>query len=350
MLFTSDNWAGVHPAIMNAIAEANDGSVPAYGNDALSRRVTSRFEEIFEHECHVFFASTGGAANGLALSQLVPPYGGTFCHEVSHVQMDECGTPEFYSGGAKLLTLPGRDAKLTAAAVEEGMRFYTPPMTHHVLPKAVSLTQVTEAGTVYTPDEIGAIGEVAKRHNLKVHMDGARFSNAIATLGCAPADVTWRAGVDVLCFGATKNGALCAEAVVFFDKAHTEEFAWRHKRAGHVWSKARFMAAQWEAFLSNDLWLDLAGNANAMAARLGDRLGALPGITIAHPVQANEVFLTFPDGVAQQLLDQGAQFYDWVYPGDEWNGQLKRLVTNYVTSEQEVDKFIDLVGRTIGNS
>lgn len=348
MLFTSDNWSGVHPKIMEAMAAANDGSAPAYGNDALTKRVKALFSDIFERECFVYFASTGGAANGLAISQLVPPYGATFCHDISHVQMDEVGTPEFYAGGAKLLTLPGTDAKLTAEAVDQGMNFYLPPMTHHVLPKAVSLTQVTEAGTAYTPEEVGAIGEVAKRHGLKMHMDGARFSNAIATIGCAPADVTWRAGVDVLCFGATKNGAMCAEAVVFFDEAHTHEFAWRHKRAGHVWSKARFMAAQWEAFLSGGLWLELAGHANAMATRLADGLRDIDGLTIAHPVGANEVFVQFPAGLAETLLAEGAQFYDWVYPGDTWGGTLKRLVTNYETKVEDVDALIAMAKKAAG--
>ena len=348
MLFTSDNWAGVHPAIMAALNRVNDGSVPAYGNDALTAEVQAQFSDLFERDCHVWFASTGGAANGLALSQLVPPYGAIFCHEVAHVQMDECAAPEFYTGGAKLLTLSdngpdtglGAAAKITPAALAEAMRFYTPPQTHHVKPWVLSLTQGTEAGTLYSVGEVEALGEAAKHHGLKVHMDGARFSNAIAKLGCAPADVTWRAGVDVLCFGATKNGALAAEAVVFFNKEDVADFAWRHKRSGHVWSKGRFMAAQWQAFLHDDLWLTLANHANAMATSLSEGLNEIKGCDVVYPTDINEIFVTFPDGIAEKLLAEGAQFYDWVYPGDQWQGQLKRLVTSYVTRQEEVDMFL----------
>ncbi len=340
MLFTSDNWAGVHPTIMDALNKANSGAMPAYGGDQLTKRVGDRFSELFEHECSVFFVTTGGAANSLALSQFVPPYGGIFCHEISHIQMDEVGTPEMYTGGAKLLTLAGDDGKLTVAALEQALGFYFPETTHHVKPKAVSLTQGTEAGTVYTVADVTALTNVAKQYDLKVHMDGARFSNAVAHLGCAPADITWRAGVDVLSFGATKNGALAAEAIVFFEPAQTKDFAWRHKRSGHVWSKNRFMAAQWDAFLADDLWLKLAGDANAMATRLANGLSQIDGCEVAYVTQINEIFATFPHGVAEALLGSGAQFYDWVYPGDKWQGRLKRFVTSYITTPQEVDMFL----------
>ncbi len=314
--------------------------MPAYGNDELTKSVQDLFSHIFETECTVFFATTGSAANGLALSQLVPPYGATFCHEFSHVQMDEVGTPEFYTGGAKLLTLPGEQGKLTPEALSQGLKFYFPEMTHHVKPKALSITQGTEAGTVYTCEEIMALTEIAKEFGLKTHMDGARLTNALVHLGCSPAEMTWKAGVDVLCFGATKNGALAAEAIVFFDAADTEDFAWRHKRSGHVWSKNRFMAAQWQAFLKDGLWLKLAGQANAMASRLAEGLRAIEGCEVVYPTQINEVFVTFPAGMAEGLLEKGASFYDWVYPGDRWNGRLKRLVTSYVTTTEEVDAFL----------
>jgi threonine aldolase len=241
-----------------------------------------------------------------------------------------------------LLTLSGDGAKIAPAALEEVMRVYTPVQTHHIKPCALSLTQATESGCVYSVAEVQALGAAAKSHGLKIHMDGARFSNAVAALGCTPAQITWRAGVDVLCFGATKNGALAAEAVVFFNPADTEGFAFRHKRSGHVWSKGRFMAAQWSAFLADGLWLDLAGHANAMAARLSQGLRQA-GCQIVHETEINEVFVVFPDGVAQKLQTAGAQFYDWVYPGDKWDGRLKRLVTNYVTTEEEVDRFLLLL-------
>ncbi len=342
MLFTSDNWAGVHPKIMDALVAANGAPAPAYGGDDWTASVRAQFCELFETDCEVFFASTGGAANGLALAQIVPPFGATFCHEASHIQMDECGLPEFYTGGAKLLTLAGEAAKINPAALDEAMRGYAPAQPHHVKPWALSLTQATESGCVYTVAQVEALGMAAKKHHLKVHMDGARFANAVAALGCTPAEITWRAGVDVLCFGATKNGALAAEAVVFFNPADTENFAWRHKRSGHVWSKARFIAAQWSAFLADGLWLDLAGHANAMAARLSKGLRQA-GCDVVYEAEINEVFVVFPEGVAEKLQAAGAQFYDWVYPGDQWDGRLKRLVTSYATSEEDVDAFLALL-------
>lgn len=344
MLFTSDNWAGVHPAVMEALVAANAGAVPAYGADGLSEQVRAQFSELFETDCQVFFVTTGGAANGLALSRLVPPYGATFCHEASHIQMDEVGLPEFYCGGAKLLTLAGAGAKITPSALQEAMRVYTPPTSHHVRPKALSLTQGTEAGTLYTVAELKALSASARSYGMKVHMDGARFANAVARLECSPAELTWRAGVDVLSFGATKNGALAAEAVVFFDEALTEDFAWAHKRSGHVWSKGRFMAAQWQAYLHENLWLELASHANAMAQRLAtgllEALEETPGVEIVWPTEINEVFITLPDGLTRSLREAGAQFYDWVYPGDLWQGKVKRFVTSYATTQAEVDEFV----------
>ncbi len=347
MLFTSDNWAGVHPKIMDALVAANSGNMPAYGGDDLTKKVQAQFNELFERECAVFFVTTGGSANGLALSQYVPPFGATFCHEHAHVHMDEVGTPELFSGGAKLLTIRGDDAKITPEALEREAAFYFPSMNHHVKPKALSITQGTEAGTVYSVDEVTALCCAAKKFGLKVHMDGARFSNAVAHLGCSPADITWRAGIDVLSFGATKNGAMVAEAVVFFNPADAEDFAWRQKRVGHVWSKGRFLAAQWQAFFEDDLWLQLASKSNAAATALAQGLREIDGCEVVYPTQINEVFAIFPEGVDQALLEAGAIFYDWIYPGDPWEGRLKRLVTSYVTELEEVERFLDKVREEI---
>ena len=345
MIFTSDNWAGVHPKVFAAMEAANKGLQAAYGADETSAKAEALFDEIFERKVKVFFVTTGGAANGLALSALVPPFGAVLCHEVSHVQMDEAGLPELYTGGAKLLPMAGAGGKMTVAAIDEVMRVYGTPMVHHVQPRALSLTQATEYGTAYTADEIGALAEAARGHGLRVHMDGARFSNAVARLGCKPADITWRAGVDVLSFGATKNGAMAAEAVVFFDETLAHEFEWRQKRAGHLWSKARFLAAQWVGFLQDDLWLDLARMANGQARKLADGLKALPSVTIEQDVDINEVFVAMDDALATHLRAAGGAFYDWVYPGDLWQGRLRRLVTSYATRDKEIEDFIAVASK-----
>src|ERR1700733_9004355 len=240
MNFASDNVTGVAPEILAAIVAANDGAVASYGDDPITGRVASRLAEIFEHEVAVFPVATGTAANALALAALTPPWGAVFCHEVSHIAVDEANAPEFYSGGAKLATLPGADGKLSAETIAKllpgGLG-----VVHHAQPAVVSLTQATECGTAYRPAEIAAIAEIAHHHGLAVHMDGARFANALVQLGCTPAEMTWRAGIDALSFGATKNGALAAEAIVFFDKAKAESLPFRRKRAGHLFSKMRFL-------------------------------------------------------------------------------------------------------------
>lgn len=339
MLFTSDNWAGVHPQIMDAMVAANDGSVPAYGADEITARAIGQFTELFGQEVGVAFVATGSAANSLALATMVPPFGGIFCHEHGHVHIDECAAPEFFTGGAKVLTLAGEGGKLTSAAVEEGMRIYTPPMTHRILPKALSLTQGTEAGTVYTAEEIGALVRTAKAHGLYVHMDGARFANACGHLGASPRELVTDTGVDILTLGGTKNGCMVAEAIIVLNNELGETLPWRQKRAGQGFSKNRFLAAQWSAYFKDDLWLKLAGHANAMAKRLGEGLTAA-GFPPQYPVEINEVFVILPDDLVADLKEKGAAFYDWVQPGDPFGGKLRRLVTSYMTTEDEVEAFI----------
>ena len=267
MLFGSDNWAGAADEVMAALQRANAGLAPAYGGDALTRAVEQRFAEVFDHEVAVFFVATGGAANGLALSALTPPWGMVLCHEESHIQMDECAGPEFFTGGAKLLPMPGHAAKLDADTVGRTLAGMPARPPHGAPARVLSLTQATECGTVYAPGEVAALGALAREHGLRVHVDGARFANAVAALGCHPADLSWRAGVDVLCFGGSKNGALAAEAVVFFDPSLAHDFAHRRKRSGHLWSKQRFLRAQFEALFDDGLWLRLATHANTMARR-----------------------------------------------------------------------------------
>ncbi len=345
MNFASDNWAGAAQPIMDAVMRANDGAAPAYGGDELTKRVEEKFSTLFERDVAVFFVPTGGAANALAISVLAPPYGMVLCHEESHIQMDECGAVEFYTGGAKLLPIKGRGAKLTPESVTKALGGFPERPPHGAPAKVLSITQATECGAVYTPAEVAAVCEAARNAGLKNHMDGARFANAIATLECSPADVTWRAGVDVLSFGGTKNGCLMAEAVIFFNKAQAEDFIFRRKRGGHLLSKMRFIAAQFDAYLEDGLWLSLAANANAMARRLSNGIAEIPGCKIWYPTQINEVFASFPGDVAEKLRAAGGVFYPWITPGDPADGAMQRLICSYATTHKQVDEFLDAVKR-----
>ncbi len=334
MNFGSDNVAGIAPEILAAIAAANVGTAPSYGDDAITRRLAAAVAALFEHEVSVFPVATGTAANALALATLTPVWGAIYCHEASHVQTDECGAPEFFAGGAKLVALPGADAKLTPAAIEAALT--ERGVVHHVQPAAISISQTTEAGTLYRPAEIVALAALARRHGLALHMDGARFANAVAALGCSPAELTWRAGVDVLSLGATKNGALAAEAVVFFDAAKAEGFAYRRKRGGHLVSKMRFLSAQLEAYFADGLWLRHAAHANRMAALLAAGLAALPGARLRHPAEANEVFVELPERTIVALGAAGFGFYRWGGAGSA----CLRLVTAFDTRQSDVEAFI----------
>jgi threonine aldolase len=334
MDFSSDNAAGASAEIIAAIAAANSGSAAAYGADAITARLGEQFARLFDHEVAVFPVATGTAANALALAALTPPWGIVYCHEEAHVAIDECGAPEFFTGGAKLLPLPGEHAKLTPDAI--AARLTERGFVHHAQPAAISISQSTEAGTLYRPGEIAALGAFARRERLALHMDGARFGNAVAALGCAPADITWRAGVDVLSFGATKNGALAAEAVIFFDPAKAAEFGYRRKRGGHLLSKMRFLSAQLEAYLAGGLWLANARHANAMASRLAAGLAHLPRARLRHPTEANEVFVELPDAAIRALAAEGFKFYRW--GGAE--ALCLRLVASFATTADEVDSFL----------
>ncbi|MCW2236470.1 threonine aldolase family protein [Azospirillum canadense] len=333
--FRSDNVAGAAPEVVNALAAASVGSADPYGNDPWSDNVTRRLSEIFETEVAVFPVATGTAANALALSALVPPYGAVYCHDESHINTDECGAPENFTDGAKLVPLAGKGGKLDSDALTTALGKAGIGVVHRVQPAALSLTQATEAGTVYRPEEVAALVDVAHGHGMAVHMDGARFANAIARLGCAPADVTWKVGVDVLALGGTKGGCLAAEAVVFFNPALAEDFGFLRKRAGHLVSKGRFLSAQLDAWLADDLWLRLARHANAMAERLSQGLAALPGAELAFPVEANEIFVRLPAAVADGLEAAGYRFY-------RWDGTLLRLVTAFDTPQAAVDGFLKI--------
>ena len=266
--FASDNYAGICPEALQALLDANQGHAPAYGDDEWTLRVSDRLRELFETDCDVYFAFNGTAANSLALASLCQSYHSVICSELAHVDTDECGGPEFFSNGSKLLTAKGEHGKITPETMLEVIQRRSD--IHYPKPRVVTLTQATEVGTVYQVSEIAAIADRAHQHGLRVHMDGARFANAVASLNVAPADITWRVGVDVLCFGGTKMGLPIGEAIVFFDRALAEDFAWRCKQAGQLASKMRFLSAPWLGILENDAWLRHAGHANAMARRLAD--------------------------------------------------------------------------------
>ena len=334
MIFTSDNVAGAAPEILSALVEAaREGPMASYGADPVTARLKERVADLFEAEVEVFPVATGTAANALALSCLTPPFGSVYCHVDAHVNTDECGAPELQTGGAKLVGLPGAHGRIEPETLEDALAAAPFGFVHAVQPSALSLSQATEAGTVYAPDEVEQLSAIARRRGMTVHMDGARFANALVRLGCTPAEVTWKAGVDVLSLGATKNGALAAEAVVFFDKALARDFGYRRKRGGHLFSKMRFLSAQLDAWLKDGLWLRLANNANAMADRLAEGLSGLPGAELENPVEANEVFVSLPEPVTEGLLARGYQFY-------RWDGPVVRLVTSYETKPGDVDALL----------
>jgi threonine aldolase len=350
MNFASDNTAGMAPEILDAVVAANAGFTLGYGNDDLTRAVECRLGEIFEREAAVFLVPTGTAANALALAHVSPPWGAVFTHNESHVMTDECGAPEFLGGGLKLVGLPGFGCKLSPATLAEALAQYSGHAPHQVIPAALSITQASEAGTIYRPDEIAELAQLAHARGMKVHMDGARIANALARLNASAAEATWKAGVDVLSFGATKGGALAAEAVVFFDQAGAAHMGERRKRAGHLLSKHRFLAAQFQAFLADDCWLRLARHANAMADRLAAGLAA-HGFAPIWPVEANLVFVLIPGAVEAHLRAAGARYYvrasASLPPGAAIGADqaLVRLVTSFATRAEEVDQFVALAAK-----
>jgi threonine aldolase len=331
--FASDNNAGICPEVLAALAEANQDHAPGYGDDPWTRRAERLFQDIFETSCEVFFVFNGTAANCLALWSACESFHGVICHRHAHIETDECGAPGFFMHGVTLLPAETPDGKLTPATVAEAFKqrhdFHAPQ------PRALSLTQATELGTVYSAGELGALTELARELKLTVHVDGARFANAVAGLGASPADLTWRAGVDVLCLGGTKNGAAGGEAVVFFDAALAENFRRRCKQSGQLASKMRFLSAQWIGLLENGAWLRHAQQANDTAAYLARELEGLSGVRIAYPREANAVFVHLPDAAAAAVAARGWRFYNDVGPGGA-----ARLMCSWDSTAGDVDAFI----------
>ena len=330
--FASDNTAAICPEAWAALAEANLNEAPSYGEDRWTARVCDRLRELFETDCDVYFVFNGTAANALALAQLCQSFHSVICHQYSHIQTDECGAPEFFTKGSKLLLVGGAGGKIDIARAEAMIARHADLHSHK--PGAISIAQATEFGTVYTRDEVAALADFADAHNMFLHMDGARFANAIASLGCAPKTITWEVGVDVLCFGGTKNGTAAGELVIFFRKELSREFDYRVKQAGQLGSKMRFLAAPWLGLLTDDVWLRNARHANRAARRLAERLGNESNIEIVFPVDANAVFVRMNEQLAGHLQSRGWRFYQFVEP------DIYRLMCSWSTTEAAISDFM----------
>lgn len=342
MFFASDNTSGAPPEVMQALLRANEGFARSYGGDDIMARVTAQVRALFDApEASVHLVATGTAANALALATLTDPWGAVFCHRHAHIAEDECGAPEFYTNGAKLVLIDGAHGRITPDALTEALATTGASGVHGVQRGCLSLTNVTEAGTVYTPAEIAALTAIAKSHGLPCHLDGARFANALVATGASPADMTWRAGIDVLSFGGTKNGLLGVEAVVLFDPAKSWELELRRKRGGHLFSKHRFLSVQMEAYLTDGLWMRLAAQANAMGQRLAQGIAGLNHAALTHPSQANMIFANWEPGGHARLQAAGAVYYDLRPLPD--GRETARMVASWNTTEDHVDRFLGLL-------
>ena len=337
--FASDNVAGACPEVLDALMKANEGDSAPYGNDDYSKVLQEKFSEIFEKEVIVYPTASGTAANALALSTMTPVFGNIYCHKLAHINTDECGAPEFYTGGAKLIPLTGINGKITPEELEKNIS--GTGIVHHTQPSSVSITQVCETGEVYELDEIKKIADVAHKHKLNMHMDGARFANALVALNCTPAEMTWKSGIDVLSFGATKNGCIAAEAIIFFKPELVGNISFLMKRAGHLLSKMRFISAQLDAYISNDVWLKNAKQANEMGKKLSDGLVKHNSIKLAYPTQANEVFAKFPREMIEHLNSLGYKMNE-----DELDGQAVRLVAAWNTQNSDVESFLESINQS----
>ena len=344
MIFASDNWSGAHPAVNAALARHSEGMASAYGSSDLDKAVEKRFDEIFEREVAVFFVGTGTAANSLALASVNRPGGVVLCHREAHIVEDECGAPEFFTHGARMAPVDGPNGLIDPANLKREIARFKPGHVHAGQPMAVSISQPGEAGTLYSADEIETIAQIAHERGLTLHMDGARFANGLVATGLSPAEMTWKRGVDILSFGATKNGCWCAEAIVVFDPQKASQFPYIRKRGAQLFSKTRFVAAQFMAYFEAGLWLDMAGHSNRMADRLRAALSASNAAREAWPTQSNEVFAILPRDLDTRMRAEGAIFYEWTPPHSmpdlvAEGETLVRLVTSWSTQEEDVERF-----------
>ncbi len=333
----SDNVAGASPEIIVALGRVNAGTASPYGNDDETRRLERMLEAVFEHSCEVLPVASGTAANALSLAAMAHAHEAIACTDCAHVTTSECGAPEFYTGGAKLVPVRTAGGRMDPADLRSVIEDARGHGVHQSQIAGVTLTQATEWGTVYAPDQVRAISAVARDYGLPVHMDGARFANALLTLGVSPAEATWRAGVDVLSFGATKNGALAAEAIVVFSSPLARTLGARRKQSGQLWSKARFLSAQLVAYLEDDLWLRNAAAANEAARRIGDGLGAIDGVSLLHPIEANEIFARMPHRLADRLEAEGIGFYRW---SSDAEAVVIRMVASFATTAADADAVL----------
>ncbi len=348
MNFASDNCSGAHPLVMDAIVRANTGYMPSYGEDPIMDIVRQQVRDLFEApNAAVYLVATGSTSNSLALATVVKPWSAIYSHRHAHIQSDECGAPEFFTGGARLVGIDGAGGKISAMELEDAISSTPKGDVHSYQRGAISITNTTEAGTVYSCDEVAAIGAVAQQYKLPLHMDGARFANALVSEGCSAAEMTWKSGVDVLSFGGTKNGLMGVEAVVLFDPELAWEFELRRKRAGHLLSKHRFLSAQMQAYLTDDLWLDLANTANNRAAQLSSGLLGIEGANLSHPVQANMVFMEVSRAKHRRAIAAGAAYslapFSSSLEGDDAEILSSRLVCSWSTTEAAVDQFLGLI-------
>ncbi len=339
--FASDNYAGICPEAFAAMAEANQGHEVSYGDDSWTAKAANLIRDVFETNCEVFFVFNGTSANSLSLASLCQSYHSILCHEQAHVETSECGAPEFFANGTKVLLLPGADGKVDPKAIEHAVKQRTD--IHFPKPHVLSLTQATELGTVYSLGELREVTDVARRCHLRVQMDGARFANAVVALGVTPKELTWEVGVDVLCFGGSKNGIALGEAVVFFNPELAREFDYRCKQGGQLASKMRFLSAPWVGMLQDGAWLRYAKHSNAMARRLEAAIRPLPRVQIAYPVQTNSVFARLPDEIIQGMFKRGWKFYTHVGPDSA------RLMTSWDTTPEDVDAFAADLAELTGN-
>ena len=335
-IFASDNVTPACPEVMEAINQANIGNIESYGHDKWSKVLDNKFSELFEKDVKVFTAVTGTAANSLALSSITPSYGNIYCHKISHINVDECGAPEFFTGGAKLITIDGDDGKFNSDELKKNIR--GSGVVHNTQPASVSITQSCETGVIYKLDEILKINQVAKENGMKIHMDGARFSNAIASLNKSPAEATWKLGIDVLTFGGTKNGCMDAEAIIFFNPSDVNNFQYLQKRSGQLLSKARFLSSQLDAYITDGLWLRNATHANDMARKLSEKLSKINGFELTYPTESNEIFIKMPKNIQDHLNNEGYS----AIPDDLFDGSV-RFVTAWNTNLNDIAHLINTI-------